>query len=220
MLLAQQTWQLPDRDLILENEGVLLRPVSWERDRVDLWKAVERSNRETDLFRFHINVGPFSSLEEFSEYFLYKCQNLSELTFSVFSKRLQRLVGCCSVMNVRTDHGTAEIGSIWYETEAQRTEINTNTMFLVFEHLFEVLGYRRLEWKCNSENLASARAAERLGFTFEGKFRQHFVSRGANRDTLWYSIIDSEWPAVRARLESLRQPRQGAGVNTSPPSRP
>lgn len=96
-----------------------------------------------------------------------------------------------------------EVGAIWYSREAQRTEINTNVMLLLFTHVFEDLGYRRLEWKCNADNQASRAAAVRLGFEYEGRFRQHLVSRGENRDTLWFSIVDGEWDAKKRHLLAL-----------------
>ena len=88
----------------------------------------------------------------------------------------------------------------------QRSPVSTETHYLLARHVFEDLGYRRYEWKCHNENAASKRTAERLGFTFEGIFRQHIVSKGANRDTAWYSMIDSEWPALKAAFEAWLAP--------------
>ena len=88
----------------------------------------------------------------------------------------------------------------------QRTPLPTEAMFLMFSRVFDELGYRRLEWKCNDLNEPSKQAARRLGFTYEGTFRQHMIVKGRNRDTAWFSILDSEWPAVRANMERWLAP--------------
>lgn len=198
-------WMFPSRDLVLENDQVRLSPVRVPDDLEALYEAASVQSNGEDLFRYHVNVPTMDSLETFRHYLTAKLALGSEVTYQVFGKRLGRAVGCVSLMNVRTDHGTVEVGSIWYAKAAQRTEVNTNTMALLFRYVFEDLKYRRLEWKCNNENEASKRAALRLGFVPEGLFRQHFISRGQNRDTAWYSIIDREWPAVAQSLSEKTQ---------------
>ena len=99
-----------------------------------------------------------------------------------------------------------EVGNIYWGPDIARTRIVTEGLFLTARHVFEQLGYRRFEWKCNALNEPSRRAALRFGFTFEGVFRQHLVVRGANRDTAWYSILDSEWPRARQALEGWLDP--------------
>ena len=94
-----------------------------------------------------------------------------------------------------------ELGNIWYAPRAQRTRANTESVYLMLREAFEMLGNRRVEWKCDALNARSRAAAERLGFTFEGIFRQHMIIKGRNRDTAWYSMLDHEWPAVRANIE-------------------
>ena len=100
-------------------------------------------------------------------------------------------------MAIRPEMGVVEIGHIAYAPALQRTPLGTEAQYLLAAYAFDTLGYRRYEWKCNARNLASRRAAERYGFTFEGIFRQHMIVKGRNRDTAWYSILDSEWPALR-----------------------
>jgi RimJ/RimL family protein N-acetyltransferase len=94
-----------------------------------------------------------------------------------------------------------ELGNIWYSPRAQRTRANTESVYLMLREAFDMLGNRRVEWKCDALNARSRAAAERLGFTFEGIFRQHMIIKGRNRDTAWYSMLDREWPAVRANVE-------------------
>lgn len=109
-------------------------------------------------------------------------------------------------MRTDVDNGVTEIGAIAYSPDLQRTPASTEATYLVAKHVFEDLGYRRLEWKLDSLNQPSAVAARRLGFTEEGTFRNAVVHKGRNRDTLWFSIIDSEWLRVRARLEAWLDP--------------
>jgi RimJ/RimL family protein N-acetyltransferase len=104
-------------------------------------------------------------------------------------------------MNVDLTMRHLELGNIWYGPSAQRTEANTEVTFLMLEEAFERLGHRRVEWKCDALNARSRAAALRLGFTFEGVFRQHMVIKGRNRDTAWFAMLDHEWPAARAAFE-------------------
>jgi RimJ/RimL family protein N-acetyltransferase len=111
-----------------------------------------------------------------------------------------------SFMRMDPQNGVIEIGHIWFAPALQRTRQATEAIYLMARHAFDDLGYRRLEWKCDSLNGPSRRAAERFGFTYEGVFRQHMVVNGRNRDTAWFSIIDGEWPAVRAAFEAWLAP--------------
>jgi RimJ/RimL family protein N-acetyltransferase len=104
------------------------------------------------------------------------------------------------LMEIRPAHGVFEVGFITYSPAIQRTRIATEAIYLCGRHGFD-LGYRRFEWKCNNLNQPSKRAAVRFGFTYEGLFRQHMVVKGQNRDTAWYSIVDTEWPARKAAFE-------------------
>jgi RimJ/RimL family protein N-acetyltransferase len=104
-------------------------------------------------------------------------------------------------MRIEPTQRVIEVGSIIYSSALQRTRAATEAMYLLARHVFEDLGYRRYEWKCNALNAPSRRAAERLGFTFEGIFRQHMVIKGRNRDTAWFSMLDAEWPARKSAFE-------------------
>jgi RimJ/RimL family protein N-acetyltransferase len=100
-------------------------------------------------------------------------------------------------MRIAPEHGVIEIGGIWFGASLRQSTAASEAIYLLAAHAFDELGYRRLEWKCDSLNQASRRAAKRFGFRFEGVFRQHMVIKGRNRDTAWYAITDSQWPAVR-----------------------
>jgi len=117
-----------------------------------------------------------------------------------------RQVGVASYLRLDPANGSVEVGGIVYAEELQRTTAATEAMFLMARHVFDDLGYRRYEWKCDSRNLPSRRAAERLGFTYEGTFRNALVYKGRNRDTDWLSITDAEWPALRERFERWLDP--------------
>ena len=108
--------------------------------------------------------------------------------------------GILSLMSIVPSQGRIEIGHVTFGAPMQRSPKSTEAIYLLARHSFD-LGYRRLEWKCNNDNARSKYAAERLGFSFEGVFRQHMVVKGQNRDTAWYSILDSEWPAIGAGFE-------------------
>jgi RimJ/RimL family protein N-acetyltransferase len=109
-------------------------------------------------------------------------------------------------MEIRPAMRAIEMGSIVYSSRLQQTPKATEAQYLVARHVFETLGYRRYEWKCNALNAPSRRAALRLGFAFEGIFRQHMIVKGRNRDTAWFAMLDSEWPDRKAALERWLDP--------------
>ena len=116
------------------------------------------------------------------------------------------VVGMASYMRLDEKNGSIEVGSVAHGAAMQRTAMATEAHYLMAKHVFDELGYRRYEWKCHNDNAPSHAAARRFGFTFEGIFRQHIISKGRNRDTAWYSMIDSEWPAIRAAFEAWLSP--------------
>lgn len=115
----------------------------------------------------------------------------------------QAPLGTISLMNVRPEHRCGELGNIWFCARARRTKANTEANYLLLQYCFEVLGYRRMEWKCNALNERSRRAALRLGFQFEGIFHQHMIVKGHNRDTAWFALLDHQWPLVKKHLQTL-----------------
>jgi RimJ/RimL family protein N-acetyltransferase len=124
----------------------------------------------------------------------------------VVDRRTGRAEGRQALMRIDATHGVIEIGSILWGPAIARTRVSTEAFHLFARHVFETLGYRRFEWKCNNLNEPSKRAALRFGFTFEGVFRQHMVVKGANRDTAWFSILDSEWPELAAAYAAWLDP--------------
>ncbi len=137
---------------------------------------------------------------------LEQAQVRGEVVFAVVRQADDSVQGTCRLMRTDVDNGVTEIGAIAYSPELQRTPASTEATYVVAKHVFDDLGYRRLEWKLDSLNQPSAAAARRLGFTEEGTFRNAVVYKGRNRDTLWFAIIESEWPRVRGRLEAWLEP--------------
>ena len=134
--------------------------------------------------------------------------------------RSGRAVGIATLMEIRPAMGVIEVGNIVYSPALQRTPLGTEAQYLLARYAFETLGYRRYEWKCNALNAPSRRAALRYGFVFEGVLRQHMIAKGRNRDTAFFSMLDSEWPARKAAFERWLAPenfdaegRQRASLN-------
>ena len=117
-----------------------------------------------------------------------------------------RAEGVAALMRTNTANGVSEIGHICLATSLQRSRAASEAFYLIMRRVFDELGYRRLEWKCDDRNQPSRRAAERLGFRYEGLFRQHMIVRGRNRDTAWYSLIDGDWPTVKAGFDAWLAP--------------
>lgn len=116
--------------------------------------------------------------------------------FAVVDQRQGKAVGSLALMRIDATHGVVEVGHVHFSPLLSRTAMATEAHWLLMQYVFDTLGYRRYEWKCNSLNMPSGRAARRLGFQYEGRFRQALVSKGHNRDTDWFSVIDGEWPQL------------------------
>jgi RimJ/RimL family protein N-acetyltransferase len=150
----------------------------------------------------HLPYGPFANQEEFTAWLEQRAAETDPLFYAVVDWKSMRALGMASFLRINPHHGVIEIGHIWFAPELQRTRQATEAIFLLARHAFDDLRYRRLEWKCDSLNVPSRRAADRFGFTFEGIFRQHMIVKGRNRDTAWFSITDGEWPARKAAFEA------------------
>ncbi len=154
----------------------------------------------------YLPYGPFASLADFRAWMDATCLGEDPLFHAVIDKAGGKAMGVASYLRIAPAIGSIEVGHIHYAPALQSTLAATEAMFLMMARVFEELGYRRYEWKCNALNAASRRAAERLGFTFEGVFRQATVVKGRNRDTAWYSLLDKEWPDAKAAFETWLAP--------------
>ena len=154
----------------------------------------------------YLAYGPFASFEEFRDLMQVHFSGADPLCHVIRDQASGRATGMASYMRIDPAVGSIEVGSIAYSPRLQRSRAATETMYLMMRRAFDELGYRRYEWKCDALNAASRNAAERLGFRFEGIFRQAVVYKGRNRDTAWYSIIDREWPSLKPAFERWLDP--------------
>jgi RimJ/RimL family protein N-acetyltransferase len=148
----------------------------------------------------YMAYGPFDGLAAYRAWVEQKAASIDPLFFAIIDRARDAPVGVASYLRIDPPNGVIEVGHLAYSPRLQRSPAATEAMYLMMRHAFE-LGYRRYEWKCNARNAPSRSAAERLGFTFEGVFRQHMVVKGRSRDTAWYSVIDGEWPRARVGFE-------------------
>lgn len=153
----------------------------------------------------YLFTGPYASEAEYRTWADRAATSEDPLFFTILDAR-ERAVGVATFMRIDPAMGVIEVGNIAYSPLLQRTAAATEAMYLMMRRAFDELGYRRYEWKCDSLNAPSRAAAERLGFRYEGLFRQALVYKGRNRDTAWYSIIDQEWPALKAAFEAWLDP--------------
>ncbi len=154
----------------------------------------------------YLAYGPFASLADFQAHLQKISMEDDPLFYAVINHTLGQAEGITSYLRITSAHGVIEVGHINYAPCLQKTVAATEAMYLMMCRAFDELGYRRYEWKCDALNAASRRAALRLGFTFEGIFRQAMVYKGRNRDTAWFSIIDTEWPTIKLAFEKWLDP--------------
>jgi RimJ/RimL family protein N-acetyltransferase len=192
------------RPITLEGRIVTLRPIQVDTDAVDLYQASHGPEAE-QLWRY-LSEGPFPDRASFDANLSQKAVSADRLFFTIVDKASGRAAGLACYLRMDPANRVIEVGHILYTPALQRTAGATEAMYLMARHAFEDLGYRRYEWKCNALNAPSRRAALRLGFTFEGIFRQHMIVKGRNRDTAWFAMLDSEWPARKAAFESWLDP--------------
>lgn len=173
-----------------------IEPVDVERHAEDLFDAYSSAADGRDWT--YLMVGPFESLVAYREHLTRAAASTDPLHYAVIDLATGKAVGTLALMRIDRANGVIEVGHVTYSPRLKRTRIATEAMFLLMNQVFDTLGYRRFEWKCDSLNEPSRSAALRYGFTFEGIFRQAIVYRERNRDTAWFSIVDGEWPALRS----------------------
>jgi RimJ/RimL family protein N-acetyltransferase len=166
----------------------------------------------------YLTAGPFDTFEAYRSALAAAAASNDPMHYAVVDNASGKAVGTLALMRIDADNGVIEVGIVNYSPRLQRTRMSTEAMALLLQYVFGELGYRRFEWKCDTLNAPSNAAARRYGFTFEGIFRQAMVRRGRNRDTAWYSIIDSEAAALSAAYERWLDPRnfdaQGRQIQT------
>lgn len=189
----------PPSAQLLEGRFIRLEKLDPARHGDDLWRALQGPGADPKLWDY-LPYGPFAERAAFDAWLASHTAGNDPYSFAVVERASGQAQGLLSLMSIVPAQGRIEIGHVAFGAPMQRSPKSTEAVYLLAREAF-ALGYRRLEWKCNNANARSKQAAERLGFTFEGVFRQHMVVKGQNRDTAWYSIIDGEWPTVRAGFE-------------------
>jgi RimJ/RimL family protein N-acetyltransferase len=168
-----------------------------------LWDAVK--DADADLWAW-MPYGPFPTRESFDAHMAALEASEDPLVFAIIDKSTSLAVGNATLMRIDEPNRVIEVGGIVFSPRLQRKRGATEAMYLMARYVFDNLGYRRYEWKCNALNAPSRAAALRLGFTYEGLFRQHMIVKGRNRDTTWFSMLDSEWPARKTAFERWLDP--------------
>jgi RimJ/RimL family protein N-acetyltransferase len=188
----------------LSGRHVTLVPLEAEKHAEALFPLANGGDNDR-LWRYLFD-GPYADLAAFKASMVEREKSPDPLFFTVIDNRSGLPVGFQSFLRIEPAHRVIEVGAILYTPALQRTIGATEAQYLFAAYAFDTLGYRRYEWKCNALNAPSRRAALRLGFTFEGVFRQHMIVKGRNRDTAWFSMLDSEWPQRRAAFERWLAP--------------
>ncbi len=188
---------------IIEGRYCRLEPLETEAHARDLWDAFALEQHGEGWT--YLPDGPFADYETFETWVEGAANKEDMVFFAIVSPETGKAVGVACYLRIDVKIGSIEVGYLHYSPHLQRTRAATEAMFLMMKRAFE-LGYRRYEWKCHSFNEPSRRAALRLGFTFEGVFRQAAIVKGHNRDTAWFSVIDSEWPVLQSAFEKWLDP--------------
>ena len=184
---------------VLDGSSVRLEPLNPAVHGAELYRASHDSAEALALWDY-LPFGPWSSEAKYRDW-LGVCAASFDFIWHVFRLKANGQVrGMAGYLDIQPAQGVIEIGGIWFAPDMQRTRAATEALFLMLCYAMDDLGYRRMQWRCNALNQRSRNAALRLGFKFEGIFYNHMIYKGLNRDTAWYSILDSDWPAVREAI--------------------
>jgi RimJ/RimL family protein N-acetyltransferase len=203
LLVDAHAAKLPER-VTLCGRAITLVPLDAEAHADALFRGA--NGGEKDRLWTYLPYGPYSSPAAFKSSIADKAQSTDAIYFAILDNATGEAVGHQAFHRIEPMHRVIEIGHILYTPGMQRTVGATEAQYLFAEYVFDTLGYRRYEWRCDDLNTPSKRAAARFGFTFEGVFRQHMIVKGRNRDTAWFAMLDSEWPARRAAFERWLDP--------------
>jgi len=194
---------LPAR-IPLRGTDVVLEPLH-RRHAEELWAATQADPAATEASWDYMGYGPFATAEALAAFVASFASTHDPMAWAIRPVSTGVVSGWLTLMDIQPAHASIEIGNIWFAPRLQRTRAATEAMFMVLR-LAADLGYRRLVWKCNALNAPSRRAAERLGFVYEGTLRSHYILKGRSRDSAFFSIVDSEWPACRSALQAWLDP--------------
>ena len=184
---------------------VTLEPLDAARHAADLFEASHGSAAALRIWDY-LPFGPWASEAEYTKVLRQQTARHEQIYYAIRLAEGGKARGQTSFLDIQPENGVIEIGSIWFGLTLRRTRGATEALYLMLRYAMDDLGYRRMQWRCNALNAASRAAARRLGFRFEGVFHNHMIFKGRNRDTAWYSILDDEWPEVRALIEQWLAP--------------
>jgi RimJ/RimL family protein N-acetyltransferase len=182
--------------VVLKGRSGRIEKLDPSRHCTDLWLALTGH----DHLWTYMAYGPFADAEAFGLWLKARAGITDPFSYVIIDNA-GRACGLIALMAVRPEMRVIEVGNILLSPELQRTALATEAQYLLARYVFETLGYRRYEWKCDARNTASRRAASRLGFNFEGLAWQHMIVKGRNRDTAWYAMLDAEWPSQKLAFE-------------------
>jgi RimJ/RimL family protein N-acetyltransferase len=199
-------WVAPKFPAYEAMEGRLcsIEPLVPDRDSITLYEA-NSLDKEGKMWTY-LPYGPFASFELYRSWLRVSVLTSDPQFYAIIDKSTQKAIGVAAYLRIDPKNGSIEVGHLNFSPLMQKTAIATEAMFLMMQRAFN-LGYRRYEWKCNALNKPSRRAAQRLGLSYEGVFRNATVSKGRNRDTAWYAAIDEEWPALQAAFKQWLEPQ-------------
>ena len=190
--------QIPEKK-VYSGEYVSLQPVEPEKDVDELFQNSHGSDNKERVWAY-MPYGPFTNKSEMLDW-LRGCQVSTDMIFfTVTSKELNQRVGMMSFLDIIPQMRLLQLGNIWYSPAVHFTKVNTEVVYLMLSEIFDLLNYRRVEWKCDALNDRSRSAAARLGFSFEGIFQQHWIIKNRNRDTAWFAMTDKDWPNIKTNM--------------------
>ncbi len=176
------------------------------RHAAELWRAARTGDPKADASWTYMGYGPFPTEEAMGKFVADFASTHDPMAWAIRPVATGVVTGWLTLMEIQPKNAAIELGNIWFGPEMQRTRAATEAMFLLLKLAADDLGYRRLVWKCNALNAPSKRAADRLGFTYEGRHRAHLIVKGRLRETDWYSIVDHEWPVCRDAMLAWLDP--------------
>lgn len=189
---------------VLTGRFCWLEPLNTEKHSADLYAAFTH-NTDNSLWTY-LPYGPFADAHAYTTWLNEKQAAHDTLFYSIMDIKTRKPVGVIAYLRIDPSNGVIEMGHVVFSPLLQRTPMATEALFLLIQQVFDIWGYRRCEWKCDALNAASRRAAERLGFQFEGVFRQARVYKNRNRDTAWFAIIDKDWAALQSAFSAWLSP--------------
>jgi len=188
--------KLPSKKKLV-GKYTVLEPLNVKKHSKQLYYQYSKDKK--NMIWTYLPYGPFKVYQKFEYWLKIFCLNKDPFFYAIYSKRHKQYCGMASYLRIEQNHGSIEVGHINYSPLLQNSLEGTETIYLMMRNAFETLGNRRYEWKCNNLNSASKKAALRLGFKFEGIFRQMFVFKGRSRDSAWFSVIDKEWNKIKKK---------------------